>query len=116
MTRWVLNDENVAYPMFKVITDHSQQLKTHPGFFNICIHKGLSTAAPDDPSSEPLGFPTDIPKAAYDWPMLNFIIYHSCIRPGFWVRNALLDLASGRTREVHDGGPRVPDILWTTRF
>jgi hypothetical protein len=51
-----------------------------------------------------------------DFPMLNFLIYHSCIRPGFWVRNALLDVQSGRTRLGGDGGPAVPDILWTTRF
>ena len=112
MTRWVLDDEAVAYPMYEVITarEYRDQLRTHPGFYNICIHKGLSTNAPDDPSSEPLGYPTDIPKAARDWPMLNFLIYHSCIRPGFWVRNALLDVQSGNTRAG------VPDILWTTRF
>src|SRR5206468_2706364 len=84
--------------------------KTHPGFFNICIHKGLSTTAASDPSSEPLGFPTDIPRAAKNWPMLNFIIYHSCIRPGFWMLNALNDVHSGRLRAG------VPDILWTTQF
>jgi hypothetical protein len=112
MTRWVLDDEKVAYPMYEVITapEYRGYLKTHPGFYNICIHKGLSTTAPDDPSSEPLGYPTDIPKAARDWPTLNFLIYHSCIRPGFWVRNALLDVQSGNTRQG------VPDILWTTRF
>ncbi|HEY7724823.1 MAG TPA: amidohydrolase family protein [Anaeromyxobacteraceae bacterium] len=109
MTRWVLDDEAVAYPMYEVITapEYRHYLKTHPGFYNICIHKGLSTNAADNPS---LGFPTDIPKAARDWPMLNFVIYHSCIRPGFWVRNALLDVQSGNTRSG------VPDILWTTRF
>jgi len=37
-------------------------------------------------------------------------MYHSCIRPGFWVYNALTDVKSGKLR---DG---VPDILWTTRF
>ena len=42
--------------------------------------------------------------------MLNFIIYHSCIRPGFWMLNALNDVDSGRLREG------VPDILWTTQF
>ncbi len=118
MTRWVLDDEAVAYPMYEVITapEYRDYARSHPGFYNICIHKGLSTNAPDDPSSEPLGYPTDIPKAATDWPMLNFLIYHSCIRPGFWVRNALLDVQSGRVRDGGDGGPAVPDILWTTRF
>jgi len=122
MTRWVLDDEGVAYPMYEVITDprYSAYANEHPGFYNLCIHKGLSTDAPDDPSSAPLGYPSDIPKAARDWPQLNFLIYHSCIRPGFWVLNALLDVRSGRTLgpelEGWDGGPPVPDILWTTRF
>jgi hypothetical protein len=112
MTRWVLDDEAVAYPMYEVITapEYRHLHRKNPGFYNICIHKGLSTNAADNPASEPLGFPTDIPKAAHDWPMLNFLIYHSCIRPGFWVRNALLDVQSGNTRSG------VPDILWTTRF
>ena len=63
----------------------------------------------------PLGLPADIPNAARDWPMLNFLIYHSCIRPGFWMRNALLDVQSGRTRSGLSG-PAVPDIIWTTQF
>ena len=119
MTRWRLDDAEVAYPMYEVITDtrYGEYARTHPGFYNICIHKGLSTDAPEDPS---LGYPTDIPPAARDWPQLNFLIYHSCIRPGFWVLNALLDVYSGRTLgpglEGWDGGPPVPDILWTTRF
>jgi hypothetical protein len=107
MRRWRLDDPVVAYPMYDLIVGNRQMLKTHPGFFNICIHKGLSTNAADDPA---LGFPVDIPPAARDWPMLNFIIYHSCIRPGFWMLNALNDVRSGRLREG------VPDILWTTQF
>jgi len=65
----------------------------------------------------------DVPKAAGDWPDFNFIIYHACIRPGFWVNNALIDINSGRLRN----GPKendtgfglkngVPDILWSTEF
>jgi hypothetical protein len=52
----------------------------------------------------------DIPNAARDWPMLNFLIYHSCIRPGFWMANALADVKSGNLRNG------VPDIIWTTQF
>ncbi|TME37429.1 MAG: hypothetical protein E6I75_08285, partial [Chloroflexi bacterium] len=107
MRRWTLDDQQVAYPMYELIVRNGDMLKTKPGFFNICIHKGLSTDAPDDPA---LGFPVDIPKAAQDWPMLNFIIYHSCIRPGFWMLDALNDVRSGRLRNG------VPDILWTTQF
>jgi predicted TIM-barrel fold metal-dependent hydrolase len=108
MTRWRLDDEAVAYPMYELIMDNREQLKKHPGFFNICIHKGLSTNAT---AAQPeLGNPADIPKVAADWPELKFIMYHSCIRPGFWVLNALNDVKSGRLR---DG---VPDILWSTEF
>jgi predicted TIM-barrel fold metal-dependent hydrolase len=73
----------------------------------ICVHKGL---APDENPSPEIGHPSDIPKAARDWPHLNFIIYHSCIRPRFFMFEALQDLRSGATR---DG---VPDIEWTTEF
>jgi predicted TIM-barrel fold metal-dependent hydrolase len=107
MRTWRLDDDQVAYPMYDLIVRNRDMLQTHPGFFNICIHKGLSTNAPDDPA---LGYPVDIPKAATDWPMLNFIIYHSCIRPGFWMLEALNDVRSGRLRQG------VPDILWTTQF
>jgi hypothetical protein len=107
MRRWRMDDEEVAYPTYELITSNKQELKQRPGFWNICVHKGLSTNATPDPE---LGHPADIPKAATDWPQLNFIYYHSCIRPGFWVYNALQDILSGRSREG------VPDILWTTEF
>jgi len=108
MRRWRLDDEQVAYPMYELVVKNRAQLKEHPGFFNINIHKGLSTNAL--PSQPELGNPADIPKAATDWPELNFIMYHACIRPGFWALNALEDVKSGRLR---DG---VPDILWCTEF
>ncbi|GAC1320275.1 MAG: hypothetical protein NVSMB2_16100 [Chloroflexota bacterium] len=107
MRTWRLDDQQVAYPMYDLIVRNRDMLRTHPGFFNICIHKGLSTNAPDDPA---LGYPVDIPQAAQDWPMLNFIIYHSCIRPGFWMLEAMNDIQSGRLRAG------VPEILWTTQF
>jgi hypothetical protein len=120
MARWRLDDGNVAYPMYETITSNKYNdiLKAHPGMRNICIHKGLSTNADvTAASSIPLGLPVDIKNAAWDWdgspgrnPRLNFLIYHSCIRPGFWMLNALTDVKSGRLR---DG---VPDIIWTTQF
>ena len=70
-------------------------LKEHPGFFNICIHKGLSAnlTQPGGPNNLPLfGNPDDMVKAATDWPQLNFIIYHSCIRPAFFVLQSLEDI------------------------
>jgi predicted TIM-barrel fold metal-dependent hydrolase len=119
MRRWRMDDERVAYPMYELIVRNRGQLKQHPGFFNICIHKGLSTNAL--PSQPELGHPADIPEAAREWPELNFIYYHACIRPGFWVLNALEDVRSGRLRNtlnevgvaVREG---VPDILWSTEF
>ena len=105
--QWRLDDEKVAYPSYEVIAKNKQELKTRPGFFNICIHKGL---APGDPDIPERGNPTDIHKAATDWPQFNFIIYHSCIRPAFFDYESLKDIRSGRLR----GG--VPDISWTTQF
>jgi uncharacterized protein len=112
MVRWTLDDPVVAYPTYAKIDEYARKdngaiLKKYPGFRNLSIHKGLSTNAPRDPR---LGHPIDIPKAATDWPQFNFIIYHSCIRPGFWVLNALNDVRSGVLREG------VPDILWTTEM
>ena len=112
MVRWTLDDPVVAYPTYAKIDEYARKndgeiLKKYPGFRNLSIHKGLSTNGGPDPR---LGYPSDIPKAARDWPQFNFIIYHSCIRPGFWVLNALNDVKSGVTREG------VPDILWTTEM
>jgi uncharacterized protein len=112
MVRWTLDDPIVAYPTYAKIDEYARKdngaiLKKYPGFRNLSIHKGLSTNGGPDPR---LGYPSDIPKAARDWPQFNFIIYHSCIRPAFWVLNALNDVNSGVTREG------VPDILWTTEM
>jgi uncharacterized protein len=107
MQRWQLDDEAVAYPTYELITKNKEMLKTRPGFFNICIHKGLSPEATPDPK---LGHPSDVPKAAKDWPHLNFVIYHSCIQPRFFYSDSTQAIRSGRLR---DG---VPDINWTTAF
>src|SRR5207244_3894729 len=96
MGLWRLDDEAVAYPIYEVIARNRQELKKHPGFFNLCIHKGLSPSPPDDPQH---GNPTDIPKAATDWPQFNFIIYHSCIRPAFFDLGSLQEIQSGVLRE-----------------
>src|SRR5205809_7094025 len=86
MTRWRLDDERVAYPIYQVIARNKHELKKHPGFWNICVHKGLAPGPPDVPER---GNPTDIPKAAGDWPQFNFIIYDSCIRNGFFDLDSL---------------------------
>jgi len=107
MRQWRHDDEQVAYPTFELIEKHYQRLKdTKPGFKNICVHKGL---APGPPNPE-RGHPADLPKAAKDWPNLNFITYHACIQPAFFMGDSLREVKSGRMREG------VPDISWTTEY
>jgi predicted TIM-barrel fold metal-dependent hydrolase len=112
MKRWRMDDEDVAYPMYEVIRRNRQELAQHPGFFNICVHKGLQTntpsAQPDDRPEN--GNPDDIPKAAKDWPEFNFIIYHAAWAPQFFGYPTLQDIKAGRMRNG------VPDIQWTTRM
>jgi predicted TIM-barrel fold metal-dependent hydrolase len=122
MRRWRLDDEAVAYPTYDLIRSYAtpERMRRYPGFRTLCVHKGLSTNAGREPE---LGHPMDIPKAATDYPDFNFVIYNACIRPGFWVLNALTDIRSGRLRNgpgefdvgvgLRDG---VPDILWSTEF
>jgi hypothetical protein len=112
MVRWTLDDPEVAYPTYAKIDEYASKdngalLKQYPGFRNLSIHKGLATNAGPDPRQ---GHPIDIPRAAADWPQFNFIIYHSCIKPAFWVLNALNEVNSGVLREG------VPDISWTTEM
>ena len=107
MQRWQLDDEAVAYPTYDLITKNKEMLKTRPGFFNICVHKGLSPEPAPDPK---LGHPSDVPKAAKDWPQLNFVIYHSCIQPRFFYSESMRAIRAGRLRNG------VPDINWTTAF
>jgi hypothetical protein len=114
MKRWRLDDPDVAYPTYERLDYHARKdggsyLKAHPGFRNISIHKGLSTNEPE-PGRAELGHPRDIPQAARDWPQFNFIIYHSSIKPSFWVLNALNDVRSGDTLEG------VPNIKWVTEM
>jgi predicted TIM-barrel fold metal-dependent hydrolase len=108
MRQWRHDDEAVAYPTFELIDKAYQKLRAErPGFNNICVHKGLTNGEPVRPE---IGHPADLPKAARDWPNLNFITYHACIRPPFFMGPALADVRSGRLREG------VPDIEWTTEY
>ncbi len=72
---WYLDDEDLVYPFY--------EKAVKAGITNICIHKGLMP--PDFETSWPNVWqyqtPRDIPKAAKDWPQLNFIIYHGCLQP-----------------------------------
>ena len=107
MRQWRHDDEEVAYPTFDLIEKNYRKLKSKkPGFNNICVHKGLAPGPPD-----PLrGHPGDLPKAAKDWPNLNFITYHACIQPAMFLYDSLEEVRSGKTREG------VPDISWTTEY
>ncbi|MBM3838570.1 MAG: hypothetical protein FJ398_11510 [Verrucomicrobia bacterium] len=107
MKQWRHDDQEVAYPTFELIQKNYEKLKRRkPGFNNICVHKGLAPGPPD-----PLrGHPGDMPKAARDWPKLNFITYHACIQPNFFMADTLDDVKAEKLR----GG--VPNISWTTEY
>ena len=107
MRQWRHDDEEVAYPTFELIQKNFERIKNRkPGFNNICVHKGLAPGPPD-----PLrGHPGDLPKAARDWPRLNFITYHSCIQPNFFLADTLADIQADKLRAG------VPNISWTTEY
>ena len=65
--RWRLDDEKLAYPAL--------EFARKKGIRNICLHKGLPF--PGDPSR---WSPMDVPRAALDFPNMNFLIYHSGFR------------------------------------
>jgi predicted TIM-barrel fold metal-dependent hydrolase len=107
MRQWRHDDEDVAYPTFELIEKNYRKLKDRkPGYNNICVHKGLAPGPPDPRR----GHPGDLPKAAKDWPNLNFITYHACIQPAFFLYDSLQEVKSGKLREG------VPDISWTTEY
>jgi uncharacterized protein len=69
-----LDDEKLLYPFY--------EKAVQAGIHNLCIHKGLM---PADYAQSWAGVwqyqtPRDLLKAAKDWPQLNFIIYHGCLR------------------------------------
>jgi uncharacterized protein len=122
--RWRLDDENIAYPTYEIIARNKRQLKKHPGFFNICIHKGLSAngTQPGGANNIPeFGNPDDMVKVATDWPQFNWIIYHACLRPSFWDLQALIDIlnrpgAMPPTQLRDSQGHSVPNIRWATQL
>ena len=104
MKMWRHDDELVAYPMFEIINNNYKLVKKQrPGANCICVHKGL---APGPPLIPERGYPTDLPKAARDWPGLNFITYHSCIQPAFWDYQSLEENAIN-TGMVKASAPRT---------
>ena len=110
LKQWRLDDEQIAYPTYDFIVRQGEQLRRHPGFRNICIHKGFSPAPIDTPE---WGKPSDIPKASHDWPELNFIIYHACfggMTPFLWPSPGLANI---QNKVLRNG---EPDITWLTEF
>ena len=98
---WRFDDEELAFPTFEFIRGaYRRHRDRKPGLNCVCVHKGLGESS--DPS--------DIPVAAAAFPDLNFVIYHSCIRPTYFNYESWQDVQSGRMR---DG---VPDIKDTTEF
>jgi len=72
---WRLNDEKLAYPAYE------RMLKA--GITTVCIHKGLlpENYAEAFPEQWEYARVDDVGPAARDWPQLNFVIYHSGIKP-----------------------------------
>ena len=65
---WWMDDEKVAYPAY----EYSRRV----GIKTICVHKGLPLPIWDMEHSSP----RDVPKAALDFPGMNFLIYHAAFR------------------------------------
>ena len=108
MRQWRHDDEAVAYPTFELIQSLYGKVKAErPGFKNICVHKGLVNSKERRPE---IGHPMDLPKAAKDWPQLNFITYHACIQPAFFMYDSWQESRGTKMREG------VPDIAWTTEY
>ena len=72
---WRLDDEELVYPFYEKMLD--------AGINTLCIHKGLLPL--DFEQSMPglweYAKVDDLPKAAKDWPDINFVIYHAAFRP-----------------------------------
>jgi len=69
-----MDDADLVYPAYE------KMVKS--GVRNVCVHKGLLPV--DYRESFPLweyAKVNDVGKAAKDWPDLNFIIYHSALKP-----------------------------------
>ena len=72
---WRLDDEQVMYPFY--------EKAVKAGITTLCIHKGLLPPDYEKSFAGVWEYATawDIGKAAKDWPQMNFVIYHSALRP-----------------------------------
>jgi hypothetical protein len=73
---WRLDDEKLVYPAYE------RMVKA--GITTVAIHKGLLPSGYREKMAKTwrYGSVDDLPKAARDWPQLNFVIYHSALRSG----------------------------------
>jgi predicted TIM-barrel fold metal-dependent hydrolase len=71
---WRLDDEKLMYPFY--------EKAVKAGITNVCVHKGLMPRDYEAKMPDHWLYATveDLPKAAKDWPQINFIIYHSALR------------------------------------
>jgi uncharacterized protein len=74
-TNWRMDDEKLVYPLYEAMLKN--------GINTICIHKGLMPADYMTSWADMWQYATvwDVGKAAKDWPQINFVIYHSAMRP-----------------------------------
>ena len=72
---WRLDDEKLMYPFYE------KAIKA--GINTICIHKGLMPRDYEKAFAGTWEHATvrDLGQAAKDWPGMNFVIYHSALRP-----------------------------------
>ncbi len=96
-SQWRLDDEDLVYPFYEKIQK--------AGINTVCIHKGLMPADYET-SWEGLwehATVSDLGKAAKDWPGINFVIYHSALRP-------FIELPDASLKQFEDSGR----IDWVT--
>jgi predicted TIM-barrel fold metal-dependent hydrolase len=81
---WRLDDEKLVYPFY--------EKAVKAGIRTICVHKGLMPADYEKSWEGVWQYNThwDIGKAAKDWPQINFVIYHGCLRAFQELPDALL--------------------------
>ena len=72
---WRLDDEKLMYPFYEKVQK--------AGINTICIHKGLMPRDYEKAFAGTWQNATvhDLGQAAKDWPGMNFVIYHSALRP-----------------------------------
>jgi hypothetical protein len=90
---WWMDDEKVAYPAY----EYSKRV----GIRTICVHKGLPLPEWDVEHSSP----RDIPKAAADFPDINFLVYHAAFQGPAAAREA-----------VEDGFRTKTDVPWVSEL